>query len=200
MGLQFSWIEANLLGFFLGDVRNSMGKFDEIKEKFVINPAPITLQSSLNVGGSRWTRNLSRNSIDFFTNRSKVKEQGREIHAFKEENWPEDHGRLMRSWGRNWCAVEAVSIERHCGFKSPVNQLEFCLKKTHDQGAIVARSRHDRGPIVRSILKKTPSDDRGIDSTTKDSRSRLDRAAIAVWSDRDRGVLPRIFYTVRLNL
>ena len=52
MGLQFSWIEANLLGFFLVDVRNSRGKFDEIKEKFVIHPPPIASQSSLNTGGS----------------------------------------------------------------------------------------------------------------------------------------------------
>ena len=51
MGLQFSWIDANLLGFFLGDVQNLRGKFDEIKEKFVINPAPIALQLSLNAGG-----------------------------------------------------------------------------------------------------------------------------------------------------
>ena len=34
------------------DVRNSRGKFDEIKEEFVINPAPIALESSLNAGGS----------------------------------------------------------------------------------------------------------------------------------------------------
>ena len=34
------------------DLRNSTGKFDEIKEKFVINLAPIALQSSLNAGGS----------------------------------------------------------------------------------------------------------------------------------------------------
>ena len=53
MGLQFSWIEANLLGFFLADVRNLREKFDEIKEKFAINPAPIASQSSLNAGGSR---------------------------------------------------------------------------------------------------------------------------------------------------
>ena len=33
------------------DVRNSRGKFDEIKEKFVINPATIALKSSLNAGG-----------------------------------------------------------------------------------------------------------------------------------------------------
>ena len=35
------------------DVRNSRGNFDEIKEKFVINPAPIASQSSLNAGGTR---------------------------------------------------------------------------------------------------------------------------------------------------
>ena len=33
------------------DVRYSRGKFDKIKEKFVINPAPIASQSSLNAGG-----------------------------------------------------------------------------------------------------------------------------------------------------
>ena len=35
------------------DVHNSRGKFDEIKEKFVINHAPIASQLSLNAGGSR---------------------------------------------------------------------------------------------------------------------------------------------------
>ena len=41
----------NLLGFFLANVRDSRRKFDEIKEKFAINPAPIASQSSLNAGG-----------------------------------------------------------------------------------------------------------------------------------------------------
>ena len=59
MGLQFTWIEANLLDFFLADVRNSRGKFDEIKEEFAINPAPIALQLSLNAGGGGGvTKNL----------------------------------------------------------------------------------------------------------------------------------------------
>ena len=44
------------------DVWNSRGKFDEIKEKFVINPAPVASQSSLNAG------DLPRNSLNFFTN------------------------------------------------------------------------------------------------------------------------------------
>ena len=35
------------------DVRNSRGKFDEVKEKFVINPALIASQLSPNAGGSR---------------------------------------------------------------------------------------------------------------------------------------------------
>ena len=42
-------------------------------------------------------------------------------------------------------------------------------------------------------------DGRGIDSTRKDPRSRLDRAAIAVRSDRDRGVLPCVAYAVGLE-
>ena len=44
-----------------------------------------------------------------------------------------------------------------------------------------------------------PSEDRGGSSTLKESRSRLNRAAITVRSDRDRGVLPRVFYAVRLE-
>ena len=62
---------------------------------------------------------------------------------------------------------------------------------------IAGRSWPDRASIVLLILTQTPSDDCGIDSTTKDPRSRLDRAAIAVRSDRDRGVLPRILPAVR---
>ena len=34
------------------NVRNSRGKFDEIKEEFAINLDPIASQSSLNVGGA----------------------------------------------------------------------------------------------------------------------------------------------------
>ena len=42
-------------------------------------------------------------------------------------------------------------------------------------------------------------DRRGMDSTRKELRSRLDRAAIAVRSDRDRGILPRVPYSVGLE-
>ena len=60
-----AWIEGNLLGFFLADVRNSRGKFDKIKGKFVINPALIASQSSLNAGRSRWTRDLPQNFLNY---------------------------------------------------------------------------------------------------------------------------------------
>ena len=53
MGLQFSCIKANLLDFFLANVRNLRGKFDEIEEEFAINPAPIALQLSLNAGNHK---------------------------------------------------------------------------------------------------------------------------------------------------
>ena len=46
------------------DVQNSRGKFDEIKEEFMINPAPTALQSSLNAGGSQRTRDLPQNSLN----------------------------------------------------------------------------------------------------------------------------------------
>ena len=52
IGLEFTWIEANLLDFFLADVRNLRGKFDEIKEEFTINPAPIASEFHLNAGES----------------------------------------------------------------------------------------------------------------------------------------------------
>ena len=83
----------------------------------------------------------------------------------------------------------AVSIERHGGFKSPLNRLEFFFKKTHDRVTIAPRSGHDhasigprssrdRATIVILILHWTPFDDRGDDFVMKDPQSRLDRASI----------------------
>ena len=63
---------------------------------------------------------------------------------------------------------------------------------------------HDHGLIVRRLgvdlaadLHENISDDRGVDSASNAPRLRLDRAAIAVRSDRDRGVLPHVFSAVR---
>ena len=83
MGLQFSWIEANLLGFFLVDVQNSRGKFDEIKEEFPINPALIASQLSLNAGGHDELEIFLEIFLIPFTNRSKVEEQKGKYIAFK---------------------------------------------------------------------------------------------------------------------
>ena len=85
MGLQFMRIEANLLDFFLADVRRSRGKFDEIKWKFAINPAPISSQSSLNAGGSRRTQYFSFKSLNSFTVQSGVKRKEGIHRLFKED-------------------------------------------------------------------------------------------------------------------
>ena len=57
------------------------------------------------------------------------------------------------------------------------------------------RSSVDRAPGSSKLLLN----DRGINSTREVPRSRLDRAAITVRSDRDRGVLPRVAYSVGLE-
>ena len=76
----------------------------------MINSAPIASQSSLNVGESRLTRDLSRNMLNSFMNRSKVEEQRRQIHAFKVEFLARFLGRLMRSW--RWIDGHDRSWER----------------------------------------------------------------------------------------
>ena len=74
----------------------------------------------------------------------------------------------------------------------------------HFLATLFAGIDHDRGLIVRRLgvdlavdLHQNISDDRGVDSASNAPRSRLDRAAIAVQSDRDRGVLPRVLRAVR---
>ena len=143
MGLQFSWIEANLLGFFLVDVRNSRGKFDEIKEEFAINPAPIASQSSLNARGSRWTRDLPKIRLIYFTNWSKVEEQEEEHRFLKrilaQKSWPFDAVVGEIWWGRG-----SDSLGRHRGFNLATNRAGF----SGELAPIVGRSGHDRTAIV----------------------------------------------------
>ena len=96
----------------------------------------------------------------------------------------------------------AVCTERRCGFKSGPNWLEFCFKKSFKVGHDLHVIDHDR---PRSSIDRVPDapemtiKGRGIDSTRQDPRSRLYRAAIAVRSDRDRGVLPCVAYAVGLE-
>ena len=62
----------------------------------------------------------------------------------------------------------------------------------------VLQGRGGDSPARRDLdPPKMPFEDRGSGSALKESRSRLDRSAIAVRSGRDRGVPPRIFCAVR---
>ena len=67
------------------DVRNSRGKFDEIKEEFAINTAPIASQSSLKAGDHEELKTFLEIRLITFTNLSKVKEQRRIHRLFKED-------------------------------------------------------------------------------------------------------------------
>ena len=70
------------------------------------------MDASLHTWRQRITRTLDlpRNLLNFFTSRSKVEEQRRGVHAFKEGNWPKDHGSLERSWRRFARGVGAVPL------------------------------------------------------------------------------------------
>ena len=57
------------------DVRRSRGKFDRIRRLITTNLALIGSQSSLNAGKSWWTQDLPSNSLNCFTNWSKVKKR-----------------------------------------------------------------------------------------------------------------------------
>ena len=53
-----------------------------------------------------------------FRNRSKVEERLRNTWVFKEENWPENSGRLIRSWARIDAFVDAVFKHHGSGLHS----------------------------------------------------------------------------------
>ena len=197
MGLQYSWIEANLLGFFFVDVRNWRGKFDEIKEKFVINPAPIASQSSVYAGGSRWTRDLPRNSLNFFTSRSKVKFEREKYIGLKEEiglrivgNGCDRGGGLMTSRGqfrghRSWLQFrdKSVWVWLQFGFQIATISAMTGPRSCHDRAAIGPRS------LFLSFVDRLPIDWRWfLDKRSMIAAwSRRDRGSITARSDRDRG-------------
>ena len=98
------------------------------------------------------------------------------------------------------------SLARCRGFNSVANPLRFCFQKHHDRATIAfnfaPKRSHNRFNFVSTrseIQLESCVVHRGLDSMMEEPRSRLNRAAIAVRSDRDRGVLPRILQAVRLN-
>ena len=100
---------------------------------------------------------------------------------------------------------ESDSLARRRGFNSATNPLQFCFQKHHDRATIAfnfaSKRSYDRFNFA-SKRSKIPLEScavhRGLDSMMEEPRSRLDRAAITVRSNRDR-VLPRILQAVRLN-
>ena len=138
------------------DVRNSRRKFDEIKEKFVINPAPIASQLSLNAGDHDELEIFLEIRLISSRINQKLKNKGR-IHGFLK-------GKLAR---RSW-AIEAVveaicrghgsgSLGRRRGFQIGHELRDnFASNEPrlhHDRATIVPQSGHDHGWIVISILQ-----------------------------------------------
>ena len=142
------------------DVRNSRGKIDKIMQKFVINPAPISSQSSITRG--------DHDEIEIFLEiclipsriDQKLKNKGR-IHGFLK-------GKLAR---RSW-AIEAV-VEAVLGGRgsdslgrcrgSPIGGKLvsiFASKEPRsrlDRATIAPRSGHDRVLIVILAISRSPS-------------------------------------------
>ena len=130
MELQFSKIEANMLGFFLVDVRNSRGKFDEIKEEFSNNPTPIALVSSLNPGGSRRTKDLARNSFNSLHKLIKIS--------------AENLSRLMRLW--EWMKRDLNLMNR--GLDPALIMALISPQGSYDRAWSWPRSHSDRATIA----------------------------------------------------
>ena len=85
------------------------------------------------------------------------------------------------------------------GFKSAANRLEFRFKKKLQNRPRFSRDRPRSSVDCAPGSSKLLLNNRGINSTREVPRSRLDRTAIAVRLDRDRGVLPRVAYSVGLE-
>ena len=89
-----------------------------------------------------------------------------------------------------------------CGFNSAANRLEFRFEKSFKIGHDLRAIDHDRPRLSVDRVPDAPEmtiEGRWVDPTRKDPRSRLNRAAITVRLDRDRGVLPRVAYAVGLE-
>ena len=158
MGLQFTWIELNLLDFFLVDVRRSRGKFDEIRQKFMMNPAPIGSQSSLNVGGSWGTHDLSFKLLNSFTIESRVKFfiEKKVVHQFLREISARFSGHLIQLRG----LIDGHDYTMIVSHQYAAIMATIMWWLGHDRGSIKPRSHGDRAVIVWKFFakKSQPSD------------------------------------------
>ena len=95
------------------------------------------------------------------------------------------------------------SVVRQCDFKFTAISASISPPKVLRSGPIIfnfaskiGRDRFNFASKIGKISLKSCVELRGFDSTMEEPRSRLDRAAIVVRSDRDRGVLLRILSAV----
>ena len=97
------------------------------------------------------------------------------------------------SWERFLLRGVVASNSRWIAFnfasKRSNNHFNFASKRSNNHFNFASKISHDLLELCVVY--------RGLDFMMEEPRSWLDRAAITVWSDRNRGVLPRIFSTVR---
>ena len=183
MGPQFSWIEANLPGFFIVDVRNSKGKFDEIKRW------NRDYHASMDASLHSWKQRILEIRLISSQINQKLKKK-REIHHFLKRNlaqkpWPIGAvvGAICRGRGSG-------SFGRRRGFNLMMNPPQFWrwigFDREHDRPAIgpqlsgdwiliAWRSSCDRGASINVAFDAVIGDDRGAIGT----RLRDDRVTIA---------------------
>ena len=103
------------------DVRNSRGKFDEIKGELRINPAPIASQSSLNAGGSRRTRDLPQNSLNSLHESIKSLENKKGEYMLLKGNFARNFRPFDAVMGANRWRRGGDFTWRHRGFNPTMN-------------------------------------------------------------------------------
>ena len=183
--IQFARIGVNLVGSFLTDFQNSRGKFDEIKEEFMINPDPIPSELSLNVGGHDELKifleiRLIPSQID-----QKLRTKKGEYMLFKEKfgskivgHWSGRGGDLQGSWERFHLARTRLQFCDVFDRISRSKSLQFLPRSHHDHAAIGPRSCVDRDPRAPSIIVGSSR----VDSAAEGVQSRLDRGSIGLRS------------------
>ena len=119
-------------------------------------------------------------------------------------SWPIDavvgadcRGRGSDSLGRRRISRIGSEFPLNFASKEATIALDRGPRSSGDQATIAWRSGLDDGLFSCRLQLKPCVLYRGIDSTMKEPRSRLDRTAIVVRSHHDHGFLPRIFFAVR---
>ena len=113
--------------------------------EFVINPAPILIESSLNAGGSRRAQDPSFKLLNSFTIQSIVKKEQGSTSVFKGDFLPKNSGRLIR-WRGGIDGHDRTMIMAH---QSEMIVVLISPQMSDDRAAIGPRSRDDQTTIAR---------------------------------------------------